>query len=217
RIEGIAGVDRAEDRPAETQDTGDVTRRDDARAVELEQSIVAVFETDTADAAVPRTLHDRTDDGVQTGRVTASGEDADALDGSHGASSVTNRPRASPCYTWGSSTWAASSAGRAPRSQRGGREFEPPAVHHFPSTIQRFPELSRRQSRHRRVFVLAACSAWARSTPPSMFVRWHYFDMGSGGSPEPMLKSSWSHPSASTSPWRSPGWNIRWCQRRSSQ
>ena len=25
--------------------------------------------------------------------------------------------------------WAASSAGRAPRSQRGGREFEPPAVH----------------------------------------------------------------------------------------
>ena len=26
--------------------------------------------------------------------------------------------------------WAASSAGRAPRSQRGGREFEPPAVHH---------------------------------------------------------------------------------------
>jgi hypothetical protein len=29
----------------------------------------------------------------------------------------------------GRSTWAASSAGRAPRSQRGGREFEPPAVH----------------------------------------------------------------------------------------
>ena len=26
--------------------------------------------------------------------------------------------------------WAASSVGRAPRSQRGGREFEPPAVHH---------------------------------------------------------------------------------------
>src|SRR3954469_8802284 len=25
--------------------------------------------------------------------------------------------------------WAASSVGRAPRSQRGGREFEPPAVH----------------------------------------------------------------------------------------
>src|ERR1041385_6174236 len=27
--------------------------------------------------------------------------------------------------------WAASSAGRAPRSQRGGREFEPRAVHHI--------------------------------------------------------------------------------------
>ena len=30
----------------------------------------------------------------------------------------------------GRDMWAASSAGRAPRSQRGGREFEPPAVHH---------------------------------------------------------------------------------------
>src|SRR5205809_6737743 len=28
-------------------------------------------------------------------------------------------------------SWAASSVGRAPRSQRGGREFEPPAVHLF--------------------------------------------------------------------------------------
>ena len=28
---------------------------------------------------------------------------------------------------------AASSAGRAPRSQRGGREFEPPAVHQYQS------------------------------------------------------------------------------------
>src|SRR5258708_35552973 len=27
-------------------------------------------------------------------------------------------------------SWAASSVGRAPRSQRGGRELEPPAVHH---------------------------------------------------------------------------------------
>jgi hypothetical protein len=33
------------------------------------------------------------------------------------------------CGTVTSTTWAASSAGRAPRSQRGGREFEPPAVH----------------------------------------------------------------------------------------
>jgi hypothetical protein len=35
-------------------------------------------------------------------------------------------------------TWAASSAGRAPRSQRGGREFEPPAVHQS-STLAREP------------------------------------------------------------------------------
>ena len=30
------------------------------------------------------------------------------------------------------SKWAASSVGRAPRSQRGGRGFDPHAVHHFP-------------------------------------------------------------------------------------
>ena len=32
--------------------------------------------------------------------------------------------------------WAASSAGRAPRSQRGGREFDPPAVHQNSLTNQ---------------------------------------------------------------------------------
>ena len=32
--------------------------------------------------------------------------------------------------------WAASSAGRAPRSQRGGREFDPPAVHQHFLTIR---------------------------------------------------------------------------------
>src|SRR5262249_41624174 len=35
-------------------------------------------------------------------------------------------------YTW-VFQWAASSVGRAPRSQRGGREFEPPAVHQHSS------------------------------------------------------------------------------------
>ena len=34
-------------------------------------------------------------------------------------------------------TWAASSVGRAPRSQRGGREFEPPAVHQPPLSVAR--------------------------------------------------------------------------------
>src|SRR5580765_8449171 len=52
-----------------------------------------------------------------------------------------------------SSTWAASSAGRAPRSQRGGREFEPPAVHHFSSKIRRFGP---RRPRLRQADVLGA-------------------------------------------------------------
>ena len=34
------------------------------------------------------------------------------------------------------SQWAVSSAGRAPRSQRGGRGFESPTVHHFLSDQQ---------------------------------------------------------------------------------
>jgi hypothetical protein len=44
---------------------------------------------------------------------------------------------------------AASSAGRAPRSQRGGREFEPRAVHqHNPrKTEQRWPEIAERRFR----------------------------------------------------------------------
>src|SRR5262249_47536898 len=84
RIEGIARVDRAENRPAEPQDAGDVARRNDARSIEFEEAVVAVFETETTDAAVPRRFHDGADDGVQTGRVTAAGENADAFDGSHG-------------------------------------------------------------------------------------------------------------------------------------
>src|SRR5438093_8774606 len=42
-------------------------------------------------------------------------------------------------------SWAASSVGRAPRSQRGGREFEPPAVHQ-PSLMftRRLPTVARR-------------------------------------------------------------------------
>ena len=34
-----------------------------------------------------------------------------------------------PRRSWPAGEWAASSAGRAPRSQRGGRRFEPCAVH----------------------------------------------------------------------------------------
>ena len=38
---------------------------------------------------------------------------------------------AETCMLHSKFSWAASSAGRAPRSQRGGQEFDPPAVHHM--------------------------------------------------------------------------------------
>src|SRR5690348_6320385 len=38
--------------------------------------------------------------------------------------------------------WAASSVGRAPRSQRGGREFESPAVHHLFNHLPRFSKFN---------------------------------------------------------------------------
>ena len=89
--------------------------------------------------AVGGGLDDRADDRVEAGCVAAAGEDADACDrGCHGstianaidepiARSDTATIAKCACYTEGSSfrKWAASSVGRAPRSQRGGHEFEP--------------------------------------------------------------------------------------------
>ena len=63
------------------------------------------------------------------------------------------RQRHAACYTNVFANFhgirAASSAGRALRSQRRGREFEPPAVHHPSSVMPRCPMSSRRRARRR--------------------------------------------------------------------
>ena len=64
---------------------------------------------------------------------------------------------ACPCHLW-----AASSAGRAPRSQRGGREFEPPAVHQELSAIRRFPRPLTSHRQRLRLLVPCLCATTAR-------------------------------------------------------
>ena len=62
--------------------------------------------------------------------------------------------------------WGSSSAGRAPRSQRGGREFDPPLLHHLsflmPTTSAASSEGSRSASSSSAA--LARASSW---TPPA--------------------------------------------------
>ena len=48
--ERIAAVGRAENRAAETQDAGDVARREHARAARLDEAVEAVLEADDVDA-----------------------------------------------------------------------------------------------------------------------------------------------------------------------
>ena len=110
------------------------------------QAVEAVLEADALDAAVAGGLDDGADDGVEAGGVAAAGEDADALDAMTLRPTIANGRRAR-CggakrrvtlgVRFSSLKWAASSVGRAPRSQRGGREFEPPAVHQI---LQQFSE-----------------------------------------------------------------------------
>src|SRR5205809_525244 len=78
-------------RAAEAENARDVARREDARAVELEQAVVAVLEAEAADAAVPGSFDDRAYDCVEAGSVAAAREDADALDRSHGATTIAKR------------------------------------------------------------------------------------------------------------------------------
>ena len=131
----IAAIDGAEDGAAEPQDARHVARRQHARAIRLEEAVEAVFEADALDAAVGRGLDDGADDGVQAGRVAAAGEDADALIAdirssvSRKAGAAALRRLKPAMATSAFASWAASSVGRAPRSQCGGREFEPRAVH----------------------------------------------------------------------------------------
>src|SRR5205823_6177521 len=169
----IAAVGRPEDRAADAKDAGDVLRREPPPPVGLDQSVETVLEADDLAVAIDGGLHDCADDGVQSRRIAASGQHTDALD----PGAVFGRRHEvrvyQPCYTWDScrarllcgatpartsSEWAASSVGRAPRSQRGGREFEPPAVHQsslafqasFGSASQRAIKSARRLPRRSR-------------------------------------------------------------------
>ena len=54
-----------------------------ARAAGLDQAVEAVLEADTFDAAVVRGLDDRADDGVESGRVAAAGQNTKACDRGH--------------------------------------------------------------------------------------------------------------------------------------
>ena len=82
--ERIAAVDRAEDRAAEAEDAGHVTRRQRPRLLGIDEAVEAVFEADDLDAGVVRGLDDGADDRVQAGSVAAAGEDSDFLHLRHG-------------------------------------------------------------------------------------------------------------------------------------
>ena len=130
--ERIAAVGGAEDGAAEPEDAGDVSRREHARSIRLDEPVETVFEADDLDAAVGRGLDHGADDRVGASRPPVGTPMRSIAD--MGAS-VAGRRRPSRCGgrnprgTIGVRLGAASSVGRAPRSQRGGREFEPPAVH----------------------------------------------------------------------------------------
>src|SRR5215467_8253301 len=82
-LKWIAGVERAQDRAAKPQDAGDVAWGENARAVELQQSVEAVFKAHAPDSTVPCGLDDSADDGVQPRRITAAGENAKSFNGTH--------------------------------------------------------------------------------------------------------------------------------------
>jgi hypothetical protein len=84
RIERIAVVEGTEDRAAEPQNAGDLTRRENARPSHLEQAVETIFEPQALDAVVGGRFDDGTNDGVQTGRIAAAGQNAKTFDGLHG-------------------------------------------------------------------------------------------------------------------------------------
>ena len=89
--ERVAAVRGAENRPTEPENAGDVARGEDARSPGLDQAIETVFETNDFNSAVGRGLDDGADDGVESRRVAAAGEDT----------------QSSHCWHWieCSSTW----------------------------------------------------------------------------------------------------------------
>ncbi len=121
---GIAVIGGAENGPAEAKNAGDVLRRQDARASRVEQAVEAVFETDDLDPGVESGLHDGANNGVEAGCITAAGEHANTFDRRHvvidynGKSRLFNSGRKFDTVNKLLTYRAASSAGRAQRSQR---------------------------------------------------------------------------------------------------
>src|SRR5678816_480805 len=101
--ERISAVDGAEDRSAQTQDAGDIARREDARLLGIDEPVEAVFQAHDLNLGVVRRLDDGADDCVETGRITAAGENADFLDSRHRVRLL----RLSPDWTGRQSAFAA--------------------------------------------------------------------------------------------------------------
>ena len=107
--------------------------------------------------------------------------------------------------------WAASSAGRAPRSQRGGREFEPPAVHHYflypiRTVLPRIPSIEPGNVSRASTFIaiMRLCPYCSREVADAAVICQHCGrDWKSGVSHGAPVQSA-QLPSTDTSPWFQP-------------
>ena len=77
----IAAVGGPEDGAAKSKDAGDVAQREQPGAFGIDQAVETVFESDALDPGRRRRLDDGADDGVQSRRVTAAGQDTNSSDG----------------------------------------------------------------------------------------------------------------------------------------
>ena len=82
-LKRIAMIRGTENGAAESQDAGDISRRQHPRARGVEQAVKAVFEANDFNSGVVCGLDDRPDDGVEAWGVAAAGEDADLLNWRH--------------------------------------------------------------------------------------------------------------------------------------
>jgi hypothetical protein len=82
--EGVAAVGGAEDRATQPQDARHIARRQNTRAVWLDQTVETVFETDALHAAVRARLHDGTNHGIETRCVATASQYPESLERSHG-------------------------------------------------------------------------------------------------------------------------------------
>ena len=76
-LERVAVVGRAEDRATETENAGDILRRERRGSATGPAAVEAVLETDDFDLGVGSGLDDGADDRVEPGGVAAAGQDAD--------------------------------------------------------------------------------------------------------------------------------------------